>query len=275
MLKKMVVKLVVVALALILGSSSARAFTMIEYSLRVNIYDFALRDTVTETVIRPKGVDGITQNISGVGVWPVGEETDIETNPNPEDYQEEARIYTDEPLYLESRSGPSWNQDTELESLSISLICESDYIEEALETAAVAQIAGLTFEIPGLGGVYELVVDGDIEITHHLQREDDTRFAAIGSLFSLSGLGLTEDINLLEYINTPGPEENDFYDNVGWDIATLIPDELQTITLPGGTYQVDLTFAGASTMAPIPGALWLLGTGLVGLGLLGRRQKRG
>lgn len=276
MLKKMVVRMVVVALALTLGSSSARAFTIIEYALTANIYSFVLSDVNAGTEIRPTGVDGITQTICAVGVGPVSEDIELETNPNPEDYQEEASVTSTDPS-LRSRISPQWtSQDGQyyLQEFDITLGCDTYDIEDTILTVAVAQISGLVFDIP-VTGYYKPVINGEITIHHLIESQDGTRPTSMGSLFSLEGLVLEEPINFLEYINIPDPGES-LNENTGWDIESLMSDiPEEGYFLPAGTYQVDLTFAGVTSTAPIPGAVWLLGTGLVGLGLLGRRRKGG
>ncbi|MGD9162707.1 MAG: hypothetical protein PVG39_30155 [Desulfobacteraceae bacterium] len=84
----------------------------------------------------------------------------------------------------------------------------------------------------------------------------------LGNSLVLSGLVDLDDINFIKIVDIPG--SGDFLDSNGNPIYDAWPT--------WGSGGVDLEAVGVINAVPIPGALWLLGSGL--LGILGIRRRR-
>ena len=79
----------------------------------------------------------------------------------------------------------------------------------------------------------------------------------------MAGLVDLNDINYIKIVDIPG--SGDFFDSEG--------NPIYDAWVTWGSGGVDLEAVGAINVVPIPGAAWLLGTGLAGLIGIRRRLR--
>jgi hypothetical protein len=263
MLKKMVVKLFVVALALTIGSASAQAFTMIEYSLVASNIVFYLQrvpDISNPSNVRvdPSLADFFAKVEEQLANVTTVDESDSSTFPDG------ASITFDSGI-SELESSIANN----LSSITLSNNTIPTDPTKTVETTTEAQVNNLTFDVTE-AGAYRLIIQGVVNVVQRMQDNPGLTSFQHYLGVNLNDLPL-DDIDLVNLSISDLLGDFDDPSQITFDEDILIP------FLPAAVYEVNLLArSGASTQAvPIPGAVWLLGTGLAGLGLLGKRRKRG